>query len=273
MSKTFRLSVSAMRLGAAESLRISAAHEAIRRTFGLARKGVSSGFSSAFRAVLSRPLVDGVIQRGRVKACGFRRAGAIVAASDPLVGCRFSSLRRLGEQGPRRLAVVSVGFVENDGRSGRRFSLLMGAPCGKPSGLPRPNPRSANPHGVARPFSSECVTSPETLVRSARSMCADSSRPAVDPAGTLSPVSADKVFHYLFSDDNGLRKAESEAVSPAVRSVVTEGLSALQALEKGRPATMPLRLSDVEPMRAALLGLRALIAVRDRASIRAHLFA
>lgn len=272
MSKTFRLSVSAARLGAAESLRISAAHEAVRRTFGLARKGVSSGFPSAFRAVLSRPLVDGVIQRGRVKACGFRRAGAIVAASDPLVGCRFSSLRRSGEQGPRRLA-VSVGFVENDGRSGRRFSLLMGAPCGKPSGLPCPDLRSANPHGVARPFSSECVTSPEILIRSARVMCADSSRPAVDPAGTLSPVSADKVFHYLFSDDNGLGKAESEAVSLAVRSVVTEGLSALQALEKGRPATMPLRLSDVEPMRAALLGLRALIAVRDRASIRAHLFA
>ena len=271
MSQTFRLSVSAARLGAAESLRISAAHEAIRRTFGLARKGVSSGFSSAFRAVLSRPLVDGVIQRGRVKVCGFRRAGAIVAASDPLVGCRFSSLRSIGEQGPRRLA-VSVGFVENDGRSGRRFSLLMGAPCGKPSGLPRPMLRSANPHGVARPFSSECVTSPKTCI-GARVMCADSSRPAVDPAGTLSPVSADKVFHYLFSDDNRLGKAESEAVSLAVRSVVTEGLSALQALEKGRPATMPLRLSDVEPLRAALLGLRALIAVRDRASIRAHLFA
>ena len=271
MSKTFRLSVSAVRLGAAESLRISAAHEAIRRTFGLARKGVSSGFPSAFGAVLSRPLVDGVIQRGRVKACGFRRAGAIVAASDPLVGCRFSSLRSIGEQGPRRLA-VSVGFVENDGLHGRRFSLLMGAPCGKPSGLPLPRLRSANPHGVARPFSSECVTSPKTCI-GARVMCADSSRPAVDPAGTLSPVSADKVFHYLFSDDNGLGKAESEAVSLAVRSVVTEGLSALQALEKGRPATMPLRLSDVEPMRAALLGLRALIAVRDRASIRAHLFA
>ena len=272
MSKTFRLSVSAMRLGAAESLRISAAHEAVRRTFGLSKKGVSSGFPSAFGAVLSRPLVDSDARHGRVKACGFRRAGAIVAASDPLVGCRFSSLRNLGEQGPRRLA-VSVGFVENDGRSGRRCSLLMGAPCGKPSGLPLPRLRSANPHGVARPFSSECVTSPENKSRSARSMCADSSRPAVDPAGTLSPVSADKVFHYLFSDDNGLGKAESEAVSPAVRSVVTEGLSALQALEKGRPATMPLRLSDVEPMRAALLGLRALIAVRDRASIRAHLFA
>ena len=271
MSKTFRLSVSAMRLGAAESLRISAAHEAVRRTFGLARKGLLPGFPSAFGAVLSRPLVDGVIQRGRVKACGFRRAGAIVAASDPLVGCRFSSLRSIGEQGPRRLA-VSVGFVENDGLHGRRFSLLMGAPCGKPSGLPRPMLRSANPHGVARPFSSECVTSPKTCI-GARVMCADSSRPAVDPAGTLSPVSADKVFHYLFSDDNGLGKAESEAVSLAVRSVVTEGLSALQALEKGRPATMPLRLSDVEPMRAALLGLRALIAVRDRASIRAHLFA
>ena len=204
--------------------------------------------------------------------CVSAESGAIVKKADPLIGCGGDSPRCLGEQGPRRLAVVSVGFVGNDGRSGRRFSLLMGAPCGKPSGLPYPRLRSANPHGVARPFSSECATFPKYCL-GARVMCANSSRPAVNPAGTLSPVSADKVFHYLFSDDNGLGKAESEAVSLAVRSVVTEGLSALQALEKGRPATMPLRLSDVEPMRAALLGLRALIAVRDRASIRAHLFA
>ena len=104
-------------------------------------------------------------------------------------------------------------------------------------------------------------------------MCANSSRPAVDPAGTLSPVSANKVFHYLLSDDNDLGKAESEAVSLAVRSVVTEGLSALEALEKGRPATMSLRLSGVEPVRAALIGLQALIVRRDRAAFRSHLFA
>lgn len=205
-------------------------------------------------------------------SCVSKESGAIVKKADPLIGCEFDSSNNLGEQGPRRLAVVSAGFVKDDGRPGRRLPFLMGAPCGKPSGLPFPKLRSVNPHGVARPFDSECVTSPKNNL-GARVMCADSSRPAVDPAGTLSPVSADKVFHYLFSDDNGLGKAESEAVSLAVRSVVTEGLSALQALEKGRPATMPLRLSDVEPMRAALLGLRALIAVRDRASIRAHLFA
>ena len=170
--------------------------------------------------------------------CVSAESGAIVKKADPLIGCEFDSSNNLGEQGPRRLAVVSAGFVGNDGRSGRRFSLLMGAPCGKPSGLPRPMLRFANPHGVARPFSSECVTSPENKT-GARVMCANSSRPAVDSAGTLSPVSADKVFHYLLSNDNDLGKAESEAVSLAVRSVVTEGLSALQALEKGRPANSP----------------------------------
>ena len=104
-------------------------------------------------------------------------------------------------------------------------------------------------------------------------MCANSSRPAVDPAGTLSPVSANKVYFYLFSDDNGLEKADCEAVSMALRSLVNEGLRALAAVDKGLTATMPLRPSDVEPLRAALIGLQALIVRRDRAAFRAHLFA
>lgn len=203
-------------------------------------------------------------------SCVSAESGAIVKKADPLIGREFDSSVNLGEQGPRRLA-VSVGFVENDGLPGRRFSLLMGAPCGKPSGLPFPMLRSANPHGVARPFSSECVTSPKNNI-GVRTMCANSSRPAAMPADTLSPISADKVFAYLLSDDSGLSKAESEAVSMALRSLVSEALSALNAREDGRPATMVLRLSDVVPLRTALGGLRALIAVRDRAAVRAHLF-
>ena len=205
-------------------------------------------------------------------SCVFRESGVIVKKADPLVGCGGDSPLKSGEQGPRRLAVVSAGFVGVDGRHGRRLPLFMGAPCGKPSGLPLPDLRSVNPHGVARPFDSECATSPETK-SGARVMCANF--PCSDglPSDVLPSLTAGDVFKYFSSESHGLKRAETDKISAVVRFVAADVFGALDALKAGRPYASMLRRDDDKAVRAVLCGLMQLVVERDRQAVRAHLFA
>lgn len=205
-------------------------------------------------------------------SCVSKESGAIVEKADPLIGCEFDSSNNLGEQGPRRLAVVSAGFVKDDDRSGRRLPFLMGAPCGKPSGLPFPKLRSVNPHGVARPFDSECVTSPKNNL-GARVMCANSLRADGLPSDVLPSLTAGDVFKYFSSESHGLKRAETDKISTVVRFVAADVFGALDALKAGRPYASMLRRDDDQAVRAVLCGLMQLVVERDRQAVRAHLFA
>lgn len=204
--------------------------------------------------------------------CVSAESGAIVKKADPLIGCGGDSPLVKGEQGPRRLAVVSAGFVENDGLHGRRYPLLMGAPCGKPSGLPFPLTRSVNPHGVARPFDSVPATSPK-IVKGARVMCANSLCADGLPSDVLPSLTAGDVFKYFSSESHGLKRAETDKISAVVRFVAADVFGALDALKAGRPYASMLRRDDDKAVRAVLCGLMQLVVERDRQAVRAHLFA
>ena len=205
-------------------------------------------------------------------SCVSAESGAIVKKADPLIGSEFDSSVNTGEQGPRRLAVVSAGFVKDDGLHGRRLPLLMGAPCGKPSGLPFPVLRSVNPHGVARPFDSECVTSPKNNT-GARVMCANSLRADGLPSDVLPSLTAGDVFKYFSSESHGLKRAETDKISTVVRFVAADVFGALDALKAGRPYASMLRRDDDKAVRAVFCGLMQFVVERDRQAVRAHLFA
>ena len=204
--------------------------------------------------------------------CVSAESGAIVKKADPLIGCGGDSPRCLGEQGPRRLAVVSVGFVGNDGRSGRRFSLLMGAPCGETSVSPYPRLRSVNPHGVARPFDSVPATFPKNCL-GARVMCANSLCADGLPSDVLPSLTAGDVFKYFSSESHGLKRAETDKISTVVRFVAADVFGALDALKAGRPYASMLRRDDDKAVRAVFCGLMQFVVERDRQAVRAHLFA
>ena len=204
--------------------------------------------------------------------CVSAESGAIVKKADLLIGCGGDSPRCLGEQGPRRLAVVSVGFVGNDGRSGRRFSLLMGAPCGETSVSPYPRLRSVNPHGVARPFDSVPATFPKNCL-GARVMCANSLCADGLPSDVLPSLTAGDVFKYFSSESHGLKRAETDKISTVVRFVAADVFGALDALKAGRPYASMLRRDDDKAVRAVFCGLMQFVVERDRQAVRAHLFA
>ena len=107
----------------------------------VARGLIHRGRTAALCAIMLRP--------SRMRRCGFSRPlrhRRIAAAPS------FSQARGVffGTHGNKLPKQVRYGAIRAHGLIASND--FMGAPCGKPSGLPFPMSRSANPHGAARPL-------------------------------------------------------------------------------------------------------------------------
>lgn len=112
----------------------------------------TSLFSKPFTKDQVEPVCARLVCRLRSRACVYVRARGIIHESLLTGGRGFD---RPNKSYRRTIAAPIRGvfhgrIVQTHGDIAPAF--LMGAPCGKPSGLPFPVTRSVNPHGVAHPL-------------------------------------------------------------------------------------------------------------------------